>query len=165
MSTSFPCREYNVDLCHCIPALGWSSTSLKWCINWSKQTSLKTTLLCWQSWPTLCSVTHYRKDKEEQVLSSLFHATALTALLFGDSKLFYTHGIADPLMSPRGMHMQTHIHMHTENKSLLCFFLFYSQCYLAAVILRQATPSFHPVCSLRIRLSGQGFEQLLLSRE
>lgn len=56
---------------------------------------------------------------------------------------------------------------HTENKCVFFFLfvLFYSQCYLAAVILRQATASFHPACSLRIRLSGQGFEQLLLRRE
>lgn len=65
----------------------------------------------------------------------------------------------------------THTHTCTQRTTVSFYFglgfllLFYSQCYLAAVILRQATPSFHPACSLRKRLSGEGFEQLLLSRE
>lgn len=120
----------------------------------------------WQSWPTLCSVTRVHRAKKNKLCLHCF--MSLHCSVLGDSKP--SRGISDPFMSPRVVHKQTHTHMHTENNCVFLFWvsfflLFYSQCYLAAVILRQATPSFHPACSLRKRLSGEGFEQLLLSRE
>lgn len=126
-----------------LPDLGGESTE-------ANQKSSKATLLRWQSWPTFCSVTHTGRERKNKFC--LLHFVPLPCNMFGDSKPSYTHGFADPSMSPRGRHMQTNTHAHREQVCLffrVCFvcFLFYSQCYLAAVILRQATPSFHPACS------------------
>lgn len=56
------------------------------------------------------------------------------------------------------------IHTHTEQGHIFYFCLLFTMT-LSVVILREATPSFHCAHCLRVRLSGQGFEQLLLTRK
>lgn len=60
--------------------------------------------------------------------------------------------------------MRMHQYIRTEQGHLSYFFLLFTMT-LSAVILREPTPSFHSARSPRIRLSGQGFEQLLLTRK
>lgn len=57
-----------------------------------------------------------------------------------------------------------HKYTHTEQGHIFYFCLLFTMT-LSVVILREATPSFHSARSLRVRLSGQGFEQLLLTRK
>lgn len=165
VSAGFPFRV-NVDLHHCTPALGCSPISLRWCCCSNQPDKPEDHSAVTAGWPTLCSVTHIGRTKKNKLCLHCF--TPLHCSVFGDSKP--SCGVRDPFMSPGTVHKQTHTHAHREQLRLfilvgIFFLLFYSQCYLAAVILRQATPSFHPVCSLRKRLSGEGFKQLLLSRE
>lgn len=93
----------------------------------------------------------------------MFHVTAVCLVT---ASSFTLMGLLIPWWAQEVCTCKHTYTLRTSVSFMFCFFfLFYSQCYLAVVISRQATPSFHPLCSLRIKLSGQGFEQLLLSRE
>lgn len=105
LSASFPCRVHDVDPHHCTPALGCSSTSLRWCrcSNKPDKPEDHSALMAELTYFVQC---HTCRTKKKELCLHCFMTWHCS--VFGDSKP--SRGISDPLMSPRAVHMQTHTH-------------------------------------------------------